>query len=157
MLRESVADAGLADRTYFVVVSDHGFAPIALQPQPNAVLRTEGLLTWTRAAAVTRSDAYSHAEGGADPNAEFGGPAFIPGRDTIWFWRARATVGGTGSTRTCRVCIASFIMAGPAVRGRGYVGVMRMTQIAPTLAKFLGVDLGPETDTPVTGIRGTPR
>lgn len=40
-------------------------------------------------------------------------------------------------------------MGGPAVQRRGSVGVIRMTQIAPTLAGILGVSLAPDAGAPL--------
>src|SRR4030095_13972637 len=64
-LRDAIARAGMADRTYLVIVSDHGFAPIERQLQPNALFKKEGLLTVNAAGQVTAWQAYYHAEGGA--------------------------------------------------------------------------------------------
>ena len=64
-LRDAITRAGMADRTYLVIVSDHGFAPIERQLQPNALFKKEGLLTVDAAGQVTGWQAYYHAEGGA--------------------------------------------------------------------------------------------
>jgi predicted AlkP superfamily pyrophosphatase or phosphodiesterase len=45
---------------------------------------------------------------------------------------------------------ASFIFAGPTVARRGSIGTIRMTQIAPTLARILGVGLSPLADQGLT-------
>jgi predicted AlkP superfamily pyrophosphatase or phosphodiesterase len=57
--------------------------------------------------------------------------------------------GGHGFDPAREALRASFIMAGPAVKRRGSLGLVRMTQIAPTLAKMLGVGLSPKADTPL--------
>ena len=44
---------------------------------------------------------------------------------------------------------ASFLIVGPGLRRKGDLGVVRMTTIAPTLARWLGVSLGPEADAPL--------
>jgi len=44
---------------------------------------------------------------------------------------------------------ASFILTGPGLEGTGNLGVVRMTQIGPTLAKLLGITLSPEADNPI--------
>ncbi len=44
---------------------------------------------------------------------------------------------------------ASFLALGPGLERRGDLGVIRMTAIAPTLARYLGVSLGPEADAPL--------
>jgi hypothetical protein len=41
---------------------------------------------------------------------------------------------------------ASFLVLAPGLSRRGDLGVIRMTEIAPTLARYLGVSLGPEAD-----------
>jgi hypothetical protein len=46
---------------------------------------------------------------------------------------------------------ASLILHGGPFGGRGDLGVVRMTQIAPTLATFLGVRLSDEADAPLSG------
>jgi predicted AlkP superfamily pyrophosphatase or phosphodiesterase len=51
---------------------------------------------------------------------------------------------------------ASFIITGPGLAGRGDVGTVRMTQIAPTLARLLGFSLSPHADTPIEAIVGGP-
>ena len=43
-IRDAIARAGIADRTYLLIVSDHGFAPTERQLQPNALFKKEGLL-----------------------------------------------------------------------------------------------------------------
>ena len=44
---------------------------------------------------------------------------------------------------------ASLIMAGPLVPRRGDLGVVRMTQLAPTIAAWFGVSLSPDADEPL--------
>ena len=44
---------------------------------------------------------------------------------------------------------ASLILAGPDVARKGDLGVVRMTQIAPTLARWFGVRLVAEADQPL--------
>lgn len=44
---------------------------------------------------------------------------------------------------------ASFLAMGPGLARRGDLGVIRMTAIAPTLARYLGVSLGPEAAAPL--------
>ena len=41
---KAVADAGIQDRTDFVVLSDHGFLPLGKQLQPNFAFKRDGLL-----------------------------------------------------------------------------------------------------------------
>jgi hypothetical protein len=44
---------------------------------------------------------------------------------------------------------ASLVMVGPDVPRAGDLGVVPMTRIAPTLAKWFGVQLSPEADAPL--------
>jgi len=44
---------------------------------------------------------------------------------------------------------ASFLVMGPGLARKGDLGIIKMTQIAPTLARWLGVSLGPEADAPL--------
>ena len=41
---------------------------------------------------------------------------------------------------------ASLLLRGPGLRQKGNLGTVRMTAIAPTLARYLGLDLGPQAD-----------
>ena len=67
---------------------------------------------------------------------------------TCWSSR-RPTRAATASVRIGTALHSSFIMAGPAVQRRGSVGVISMTQIAPTLADILGVRLSPDAAAPL--------
>jgi len=60
---DAVADAGLAARTTFFVVADHGFKAVRRQVRANAALAKAGLLTVTDN-KITRADAYVVPEGG---------------------------------------------------------------------------------------------
>ena len=44
---------------------------------------------------------------------------------------------------------ASLIMSGPDVPKAGSLGVVRMTQIAPTIARWFGLSLSPDVDDPL--------
>ncbi len=57
--------------------------------------------------------------------------------------------GGHGFDPTMPALHASLIMAGPDVTKTGDLGVVRMTQIAPTLARWFGVRLVAEADQPL--------
>jgi predicted AlkP superfamily pyrophosphatase or phosphodiesterase len=197
-VREAIGRAGIADRTYLVIVSDHGFAPIRQQLQPNALFRKEGLLEVDAAGKITGWQAYYHAEGGAgfvylrnpddqvlaarvarlletlaadpangiasvwtreelarlgaDPAASFGvgmksGFYTTPGHDVLV--RPTRSLGGHGFDPRMPELHASLIIAGPETRGRGSLGVVRMTQIAPTLAGLLDVPLSPHADSAI--------
>ena len=47
---------------------------------------------------------------------------------------------------------STFVIAGPSIRKGGRLGVVRMTQIAPTLARWLGVGLSPQADAPIDAL-----
>ena len=57
--------------------------------------------------------------------------------------------GGHGFAPDRSALHASFIIAGPAVGKRGSLGLIRMTSIAPTLARILGVSLAPPDSPPL--------
>jgi len=42
-----------------------------------------------------------------------------------------------------------LILTGPTIQRRGSLGLIRMTQIAPTLARILGVSLPPQAGKPL--------
>ena len=47
---------------------------------------------------------------------------------------------------------SAFVIAGPSIHKGGRLGVVRMTQIAPTLARWLGVGLSPQADAPIDAL-----
>ncbi|HEX2455646.1 MAG TPA: ectonucleotide pyrophosphatase/phosphodiesterase [Vicinamibacterales bacterium] len=61
----------------------------------------------------------------------------------------RAMSGGHGFDPRRPELYASLVVSGPDARGRGNLGVVRMTQIAPTVARWLGVGLSPLADQPL--------
>jgi len=60
---KAVEDSGLADRTTFIVVSDHGFRLVKRQIRPNVVFAKAGLLKVVDN-KITEAEAYSIPEGG---------------------------------------------------------------------------------------------
>ncbi len=60
---QAVEQAGLAERTTFVIASDHGFRNVRRQIMPNAAFLASGLLAATDG-RVTRAEAYLLSEGG---------------------------------------------------------------------------------------------
>jgi predicted AlkP superfamily pyrophosphatase or phosphodiesterase len=62
------------------------------------------------------------------PATSKGGHGFLPDRDDLH---------------------ASLILSGPGNTRRGDLGVIRMTRIAPTIARVLGLELSPEADQPL--------
>jgi hypothetical protein len=98
---------------------------------------------WTRADLETR---HSH------PDAAFGldmVDGFYTGSGHDALLTPSGSKGGHGFEPERTALHASLIMAGAAVRARGSLGVVRMTQIAPTVASVLGVSLAPAAGRPL--------
>jgi predicted AlkP superfamily pyrophosphatase or phosphodiesterase len=92
------------------------------------------------------------AQVGSHPDANFAidmVDGFYTANGTNALLGTPADKGGHGFDPTRRALHASFIARGPAFARRGSVGIVRMTQIAPTLARILGVGLAPQADTPI--------
>jgi predicted AlkP superfamily pyrophosphatase or phosphodiesterase len=194
-VRDAVQEAGLADRTYIAIVSDHGFLPIGQQLQVNALFRQEGLLKVGDRGVPTDWQAYFHASGGsgfvylkdsadtqvrervrglleklrsdpqygvasvwtredlarfgAHPDAAFGigmRSGFYTASGTESLLMPTRNRGGHGFDPNLPELHASLILTGGAFRGRGSLGIVRMTQIGPTLAGLLGLELSPNAD-----------
>jgi predicted AlkP superfamily pyrophosphatase or phosphodiesterase len=62
--------------------------------------------------------------------------------------------GGHGHSPLREELRAALVINGPTIHKRGNLGVVRMTQIAPTLARWLGVGLSPSADTPIDMLVG---
>jgi predicted AlkP superfamily pyrophosphatase or phosphodiesterase len=189
---------GMADQTYFALVSDHGFLPVQQQLRPNARFKAEGLLTTNAQGRVTEWQAYFYSAGGtgfvylknpqdqvlrdrvrsilerlagdpangierlwsaadlagigADPQAAFG----ITMRRGFWTGPAHDTLltsstlkGMHGADPADPLLRSSLILRGPGIEKGGKLGIVRLTQIAPTLAQLLGVGLSPQADVPI--------
>jgi predicted AlkP superfamily pyrophosphatase or phosphodiesterase len=98
---------------------------------------------WTRADLASR---------GAHPDAAFGldvVDGFYTGAGHDVLVKASTSKGGHGFDPDRTPLHASLILNGPHVRMRGSLGVVRMTQIAPTLASILGVGLSPAAGRPL--------
>jgi predicted AlkP superfamily pyrophosphatase or phosphodiesterase len=98
---------------------------------------------WTRADLETR---------GSHPDAAFGFDmidGFYTGGGHDALVTPSGSKGGHGFEPERQALHASLIMADPAVRARGSLGVVRMTQIAPTVASVLGVSLSPAAGRPL--------
>lgn len=200
-IRRAIAEAKLADRTYVVIVSDHGFLPVAQMLQPNALFKDEGLLRVDARGRIVEWQAYFHASGGsgfvylkdrsdaalrervynllerlasdpargvrtiwtaadlgqlgAHPEAVFGldmseGFYTNSGHDALM--RPTRGKGGHGFDPRRREMHAAFVIAGPGVARCGSLGVIRMTQVAPTIASVFRVGLSPEADRAVDGL-----
>lgn len=195
---EAVRDAGLADRTDIVVVSDHGFLPYENVLKPNALFKQEGLIQVNAAGRITSWDAWFYSAGGsgfvvleegadealrqrvgnllttlaadpangidavldraaldargAEPRASFAltmrsGFSTSGGHDVLL--EATPRRGSHGYDPTHPELHASLIMSGPDVPKAGSLGVVRMTQIAPTIARWFGLSLSPDVDDPL--------
>ncbi len=84
---------------------------------------------------------------GAHPDAAFGldvVDGFYTGAGHDALVKASGNKGGHGFAPDRQALRSSLVMAGPSVQRRGSLGVVRMTQIAPTLAAILGVSLAPD-------------
>ena len=89
---------------------------------------------------------------GSHPDAAFGvdmADGFYSGGGHDVLVKPSGSKGGHGFDPARPALHASFVMAGPAVQKRGSVGVIKMTQIAPTLAQILGVGLSPAAARPL--------
>ena len=89
---------------------------------------------------------------GAAPDATFGVTmkhGFYTGTSHAALLQPTTSKGGHGFDPTTPELHASLVMAGPAVTTKGDMGVVRMTQIAPTLARWFGVRLSAQADQPL--------
>lgn len=92
------------------------------------------------------------AQAGAHPEAAFGvtmRPGFYSTTGTQSLLVPSQTRGGHGFDPARQEMRASLVMVGPDVPRAGDLGVVPMTRIAPTLAKWFGVQLSPEADAPL--------
>ncbi len=89
---------------------------------------------------------------GSHPDAAFGVDmvdGFYTGGGHDVLVKASGSKGGHGFDPARPALHSSFILAGPSVQRRGSVGVIKMTQIAPTLASILEVGLSPQAAKPL--------
>lgn len=200
-IRQTLVEAGIADRTYVAITSDHGFLPIRRQLHVNAAFKEAGLITTDARGRISDWRAYFHASGGAGfvylkdpsdqalrdevgallaklhaepqygiaslwsqnelerwgthPDAAFGigmRSEFYVGAGHDALMTDTASKGGHGFDPTITEMHASLIISGPGMKGQGNLGVVRMTQIAPTLAGLLRVSLSPQADQPLDAL-----
>ena len=90
---------------------------------------------------------------GADPRASFGidmqdGFYSTAGHDVLV--KKSASRGGHGFAPSRGDLHASLVMSGRDVPRAGNLGVVRMSQIGPTIASWFGVALSPSADAPLT-------
>lgn len=195
---DAVKQAGIADRTNVVIVSDHGFLPIETQLQPNYLFKREGLIEVNDRGLITTWQAYLQSSGGAGfvflkdradaalatrvkglldtiaadpangvekvwtaddlarvgayPEASFAltmKPGFYMGAGHTTLRQPTTGKGGHGFDPSSPALHASLILAGPDVVRKGDLGIVQMTQIAPTIARWFGVQLAPDADKPL--------
>lgn len=92
------------------------------------------------------------AEAGGYPNAAFAvtmRPGYYTGAAHDGLLVPLKGGGGHGFDPALPELKASLIMSGPDVARRGSLGRVRMTQIAPTIAQWFGVQLAPGVDEPL--------
>ena len=97
-------------------------------------------------------DADDLKRAGAHPEASFGidmRDGFTTGGAFDILLKTAGSRGGHGFAPSRPALHASLILSGPPAKGVGSLGVVRMTQIAPTLARWLGVQLSPQADQPL--------
>jgi hypothetical protein len=82
---------------------------------------------------------------------------FYSGRGHATLVEPAASKGGHGFDPERPDLHASLILSGPPFRGRGDIGIVRMTQVAPTLAAFLGIRLSDAADVPLTAVGSPPK
>jgi hypothetical protein len=86
---------------------------------------------------------------GADPRASFGidmREGFYTGIVHDALLATTSSKGGHGFAPTRPDLHASLIMRGPDVPKSGSLGIVRMSQIGPTIASWFGVKLSPQAD-----------
>ena len=126
-----VKEPGLKDRVHRILLD--------LKKNPANGVRE----IWTRADLDAR---------GAQPDAAFGldvVDGFYTGAGTDALIKPATSKGGHGFAPDRPALHASLILTGPAIQRRGSLGTIRMTQIAPTLARILGVSLAPAAAAPL--------
>lgn len=92
---------------------------------------------------------------GAYPDAAFGigmRPGYYTSNGHDGLIVRSANRGGHGFRPTLEAMRAALIVSGPRLARRGNLGVVRMTQIAPTIAQMLGLGLSPQADRPIEGL-----
>ncbi|MBA3638225.1 MAG: alkaline phosphatase family protein [Acidobacteria bacterium] len=96
---------------------------------------------------------------GTHPDAAFGigmRPQFYLGGGLDALLKDTGSKGGHGFDPTIPDMHSSLILSGPGMKGQGNLGIVRMTQIAPTLARLLNVSLSPQADQPIKALLKIP-
>ena len=152
------ADGEVTDwRAYFLSSGGSGY--VYLKDPANTALRAEvrTILDELKAdpanGIITIWDAEGLKQAGAHPQASFGidmRDGFTTGGGFDALLKASRSKGGHGFAPSRPLLRSSLILNGAPVKGLGSLGIIRMTQIAPTLARWLGVQLSPQADEPLT-------
>jgi len=153
-----VDDAGRVQRwdAYFYTSGGAGFVMLrdpddaALRDRVSALLKklaadpANGILTvWNRD---------DLAKAGADPRASFGidmRNGFYSGGGHAALLSKPSGKGGHGFAPARPELHASLVMSGPDVPKAGTLGVVRMSQIGPTIASWFKTTLSPQADRPI--------
>jgi predicted AlkP superfamily pyrophosphatase or phosphodiesterase len=143
-------------RAYFHSSGGSGFVYLA-RPDDNALREKVGALLEKIKAdpengVMNLWTAADLARAGAHPDAAFGldmRPGFYTGSGTDALVVPSASKGGHGFAPDRPELHASLILVGPGIPAGRDLGIVRMTQIAPTLARVLGVGLSPQADSPL--------
>jgi predicted AlkP superfamily pyrophosphatase or phosphodiesterase len=149
----SAAGAVTGWRAWFHAAGGSGYVYVkdaADRPRVAAILETLRKDPANGIRAVWTAD--DLAKAGAHPDAQFG----IDMQDGFYTANAHDVIrkpttskGGHGFAPDRTALHASLILAGPAVTRRGSLGVVRLTQVAPTLAGIFGVGLDPQAGQPI--------
>lgn len=193
---QALAAVGIAERTLFAVVSDHGFLPVSQSLKPNVLLREAGLLKLDAKGKPTEWQAYFQTDGGSAAlhlkdsrdsatlekvRTLFAQKAATNGSGIRRVLDAREVEAYGGSAETPLVLSAeagfsfgsaadgaysspppykgthghapdreelqaALVLTAPDLKKAGDLGVVRMTTIARTFARFLGLDLSSQAD-----------
>ena len=184
-IRAAYKDAGILDNTTFVVVSDHGFAPVHTSINVRELLKQSGLEETPEirpaggsvavylkdpAPAALRAKVESRFRGvvrwvspaDAEQLGGFPGAAFVLCAAPGYSLNASTTLPLQVRSQTFKathghcpdepMMKATFIASGAAVRALGAIPVIRMVDIAPTVAALLGLELPDADGNPIVGI-----
>jgi predicted AlkP superfamily pyrophosphatase or phosphodiesterase len=95
---------------------------------------------------------------GADPRASFAvdmREGFYTGAGHDRLLTPATSKGGHGFLPSRADLHASLILSGPQVPKVGDLGIVRMTQLGPTIASWFGVGLSPKADAPLTFVQSS--
>jgi hypothetical protein len=153
-----VDDSGNISRWDAYVQGAGGVGFVFLQSPEDASMRARVEQILTKLAANPANgilhvwDEADLRERGGDPRASFAldmKTGFYAGSDHEALLTDLENTGGHGFDPTRKELHASLIMSGPDVPKSGSLGVVRMTQIAPTIATWFDVGLSARADEPL--------